>query len=78
MASSSAQTAKKDEKATSEKQPEQATQQKTAAALEEDDEFEDFPVDGLAPSLLLPLLSEGNSLGPFNHMCRWLTRGAAN
>ncbi|KAK3379077.1 DSS1/SEM1 family-domain-containing protein [Lasiosphaeria ovina] len=27
------------------KQPEQPTEQKTAAALEEDDEFEDFPVD---------------------------------
>lgn len=50
MASSSTQTAKKDDKVASEKQPEQATQQKTTAALEEDDEFEDFPVDGMPPS----------------------------
>lgn len=52
MASSSSQTAQKSDKA-ADKQPEQtaATQQKTAAALEEDDEFEDFPVDGLSPAL---------------------------
>lgn len=31
----------------SEAKPEQPTQQKLAAALEEDDEFEDFPVEGL-------------------------------
>lgn len=44
--------AKKDEKAaSSEPKPEQ-TQQKSAATLEEDDEFEDFPVDGM--SCLLP------------------------
>ena len=63
MASSSAQTPKPDSKA-GDKQPEQAaaaTQQKTAAALEEDDEFEDFPVDGLLlPSL--PLLSSRPSV----------------
>lgn len=32
--------------ATSEPKPEQATAQKSTAALEEDDEFEDFPVEG--------------------------------
>ncbi|KAI1367913.1 DSS1/SEM1 family-domain-containing protein [Xylaria arbuscula] len=31
--------------ATSETKPEQATAQKSTAALEEDDEFEDFPVE---------------------------------
>jgi len=42
---------KKDEKPTSsEAKPEEA-QQKSAAALEEDDEFEDFPVEGLRQPL---------------------------
>lgn len=32
---------------TADAKPEQPTQQKSAAALEEDDEFEDFPVEGV-------------------------------
>ncbi|KAI1304812.1 DSS1/SEM1 family-domain-containing protein [Xylaria venustula] len=40
--------------ATSEAKPEQPTPQKSTAALEEDDEFEDFPVEG-APSILFPI-----------------------
>lgn len=38
-------TAKKDEKA-AETKPEQPVAEQKPAALEEDDEFEDFPVDG--------------------------------
>lgn len=49
MASSSTQT-KPDSKAAETKPEQQTTQQKPAAALEEDDEFEDFPVDGSFPS----------------------------
>lgn len=46
MASSSA--SQKDEKApAADTKTEQPTEQKPAAALEEDDEFEDFPVDGV-------------------------------
>ncbi|KAK3389239.1 DSS1/SEM1 family-domain-containing protein [Podospora didyma] len=46
MASASS-SSKNEAKPAEAKQPEQApvTEQKTAAALEEDDEFEDFPVD---------------------------------
>ena len=50
----SSQTApKKDSKATAESKPDQqpAAAEQKPAALEEDDEFEDFPVDG-APSSL--------------------------
>lgn len=39
--------------AASEAKPEQPTQQKSAAALEEDDEFEDFPVEGASAVLVL-------------------------
>ncbi len=41
---------KKDDKAAAETKPEEkpTAEQKPAAALEEDDEFEDFPVDGNA------------------------------
>lgn len=43
----SAQTApKKDDKPTSEAKPDQPVAEQKAAVLEEDDEFEDFPVDG--------------------------------
>ncbi|KAK0643717.1 hypothetical protein B0T16DRAFT_459828 [Cercophora newfieldiana] len=50
MASSAA---TKDEKApaAADQKPEIVTDQKPAAALEEDDEFEDFPVDGTLPTL---------------------------
>ena len=41
-------TAKKDEVASESKPEQQTAQQKPAAALEEDDEFEDFPVDGMS------------------------------
>ncbi|KAK5635325.1 hypothetical protein RRF57_011037 [Xylaria bambusicola] len=34
--------------ATSDAKPEQPTAQKSTAALEEDDEFEDFPVEGMS------------------------------
>ena len=53
--------ATKDNKASAEaKQPEQpAPEQKPAAALEEDDEFEDFPVDGAHQAdFLLTLIEE--------------------
>lgn len=46
----------------SDAKPEQPTQQKSAAALEEDDEFEDFPVEGMfavpasaSSSLFIPI-----------------------
>jgi len=54
---SSQNAAKGDSKAAAEAKPEQptaATEQKTAAALEEDDEFEDFPVDGNASPITEP------------------------
>lgn len=57
MASSAQSASKKDDKpASNEPKPEQ-TQQKSAAALEEDDEFEDFPVDGM--SALAPVVLYG-------------------
>lgn len=43
----SASTSKKDAPAAEPKAEQQTTQKKPAAALEEDDEFEDFPVDGM-------------------------------
>lgn len=48
--------------AASEAKPEQATQQKPTAALEEDDEFEDFPVEGMFryPDLELSALPATN------------------
>lgn len=42
----SSQPKKDDKPASNEAKPEE-TQQKSAAALEEDDEFEDFPVEGM-------------------------------
>ncbi len=44
---------KKEDKAAAETKPEEkpTAEQKPAAALEEDDEFEDFPVDGTYPPL---------------------------
>lgn len=55
---------KKDDKptASNEAKPEEA-QQKSAAALEEDDEFEDFPVEGMRQT---PLLDCASTL-PFEH-----------
>jgi hypothetical protein len=50
----------------SEAKPEQQTQAKSTAALEEDDEFEDFPVEGAlrmhsqAPNLLSLWFSPNN------------------
>lgn len=53
MASTSA--PKPDEKASTpaDSKPEQSQNNKTAGALEEDDEFEDFPVEGMSFSLCL-------------------------
>lgn len=48
-------TSKKDEAGAEPKADQQAAQQKPAAALEEDDEFEDFPVDGTSPPPHPPL-----------------------
>lgn len=58
---------KKDDKATpsNEAKPEE-TQQKSAAALEEDDEFEDFPVEGTHQGLSIarhPLCPRGQTHG---------------
>jgi len=46
MASSAASKSDKAPAAADAKQEQPAVEQKPAAALEEDDEFEDFPVDG--------------------------------
>jgi 26 proteasome complex subunit DSS1 len=46
---SSQNTPKKEEKTVAETKPEQSVTEQKPAALEEDDEFEDFPVDGPFP-----------------------------